>query len=189
MSDILKYIDSSRNLSRKKTDQCNGLFKSYLNQQFVLLSTGEQDHKDLNKYLCWFLMQLWEKYGTENEPATVRNIAGSICRSWRTNTTLKISSILASGDCKRCRKKWRHYRSKEWDEPTHDFSLTTEEVEIFWKMGVFTPAPPLGLLKILFFYMSMSFGMRSGHYVCFVVICMLYCNYVGMLCSNKPNEQ
>ena len=47
-------------------------------------------------------------------------------------------------------------------------ALTAEEVESFRKTGVFTPAPPLGLLKILFFYMSMNFGMHSGH--CYVVL-------------------
>ena len=50
-------------------------------------------------------------------------------------------------------------------------ALTTKKDESFWKSGVFTPAPSLGVLKIMFFYMSMNFGMRSGHYVCCVVIC------------------
>ena len=37
-------------------------------------------------------------------------------------------------------------------------SALTNEEESFWKSGVFTPAPPLGLLKIMFFYMPINFG-------------------------------
>ena len=55
--------------------------------------------------------------------------------------------------------------------PRSASALITEEGESFWKSSVFTLAPPLGLIKILCFYMSMNFGMRSGH-------------YVGMLCCN-----
>ena len=81
MSGILEYIDSGRNLNTKrKTDQCIGLFKRYLSQQFVLLPPEEQDHDDLNKYLCRFLIQLKKEDGTEYEPVTIRNIVGSICR-------------------------------------------------------------------------------------------------------------
>ena len=81
MSDILAYIDSGRNVNtKKKTDQCIGLFETYLNQQFVLLPPEEQDHEELNKHLCRFLIQLKKKDGTEYEPVTVRNIVGSISR-------------------------------------------------------------------------------------------------------------
>ena len=50
MSDILEYIEGGRNLNIKKTtDQCIGLFKSYLNQQLVPLPPEEQNHEDLKK--------------------------------------------------------------------------------------------------------------------------------------------
>ena len=39
---------------------------------------------------------------------------------------------------------------------------TAEDVESFWESGVFTSATPLGLRRILFFCMSMNFGVRSG---------------------------
>ena len=53
--------------------------------------------------------------------------------------------------------------------------LAAEEDESFWKNGVFIPAPPLVPLKIMFFYMSMSFGMHSGHYVVATALCCNMC--------------
>ena len=182
MSDTMKYTDSGRNL---KKNQCNGLFKRYLKQQFVLLPTEQQDREDLNKYLCRLLIQLrkqmvWSMSQLRSEASS--GVSVSACK---TNTTLKFSSILASGTCKRCRKqKWRHWRRKKWEVAHAWLQLWQPK-----KLKAFGREVLLLLLRhwdsLKFFYMSMNFGMRSGHYACCVVIC----NIVIMCCNNIQNEQ
>ena len=49
MSDIQEYIDSGRNLNtKKKTEQCIGLFRQSLNEKFVLLQPEYLDHHEPN---------------------------------------------------------------------------------------------------------------------------------------------
>ena len=53
MSHIENYIDSGRNINtKKKTEQCIGLFRAYLNQQFVLLEPEYLEHHEFNQLLC-----------------------------------------------------------------------------------------------------------------------------------------
>ena len=81
MSDIENYIDSGRNITtKKKTEQCIGLFRAYLNQQFALLEPKYLEHHELKQFLSRFIMQLKRKNGKEYEPVTVRNKVGSIAR-------------------------------------------------------------------------------------------------------------
>ena len=81
MSDIENYIDIGRNINiKKKAEQFIGLFRAYLNQQFVLLEPEYLENPELNQLLCRFIMQLKRKNGTEYEPVTVRNIVRSIAR-------------------------------------------------------------------------------------------------------------
>ena len=47
-------------------------------------------------------------------------------------------------------------------------ALTTEEVESFWKRGAFTPAPTLGLPKVLLHVHELRDAQWS--------LCMLRCN-------------
>ena len=97
MSDIEKYINSGRDInSKNKTEQCIGLFRAYLNEQFVLL---EPKYLELNQLLCRFIVHLKRKNGTEYEPVTVRNKEGSIAlgtymkRSTSTSWSIRTSAI------------------------------------------------------------------------------------------------
>ena len=163
--DIQQYIESGRNLNtKKKTEQSIGLFKEYLNRQFILLAPQDQDHIDLNVNLCRFLITLKRKNGSEYEPVTVRSIVGGIARYL---TEKKYANIMEHPDFKDMhavlKRKMKELKDKGMGNgPRTASALTNEEVKSMWESGVFTLTTPLGLLRILFFYMSMNFGMRSG---------------------------
>ena len=163
--DIQQYIESGRNLNtKKKTEQSIGLFKEYLNRQFILLAPEDQDHIDLNVNLCRFLITLKRKNGSEYEPVTVRSIVGGIARYL---TEKKYANIMEHPDFKDMhavlKRKMKELKDKGMGNgPRTASALTNEEVKSMWESGVFTLTTPLGLLRILFFYMSMNFGMRSG---------------------------
>ena len=163
--DIQDYIDSGRNVNTKrKTEQCIGLFEEYLNQQFILLRPEDQDHDELNLNLCRFLINLKRKDGTEYEPVTVRNIVGSIARHLKEKRYVNILEHNAFKDLQDVlKRKMKELKEKGMGNgPRTAAAFTKDEVDNMWHSGVFTPTTPLGLLRILFFYMSMNFGMRSG---------------------------
>ena len=164
--DIESYIDSGRNVNtKKKTEHSIGLFRAYLNLRFVLLEIEDHDHHELNQHLCRFLMQLKKKDGTEYEPVTVRSIVGCIARYL--NEKKYGANIMEHPDFRDMREVLKR-KLKELKElglgnhPKTAASLTEDEVGNLWESNVFNTTTPLGLLRVLFFYLSLNFGMRSG---------------------------
>ena len=135
-----------------------------MNRQFILIAPELQDPDDLNTNLCRFLIQLKKKDGTDYEPVTIRNIVGSIARYLNER---RYENIMESPNFRDMREvlKRKMKESKETGHgngPRTASALTDEEVRSLWNAGVFTSTTPLGLISILYFYMTLNFGMHSG---------------------------
>ena len=166
MADIERYIESGRNANtKKKTEQCIQLFRDYLAHRFVLLKPEDLDHDELNRNLCRFLMQLKRRDGSDYEPVAVRNMVGSIARYLLEKKY--DANIMEHQDFRDMREVLKR-KLKELKElglgnqPRTAASLTEEELGSLWSSNVFNTSTPLGLLRVLFFYLSVNFGMRSG---------------------------
>ena len=142
MSDIENYIDSGRNINtKKKTEQCIGPFRAYLNQQFVLLEPEYLERHELNQLLCRFIMQLKRKDGTEYEPVTVRNLVGSIARGSYLNEKKYDVDIVEHHDFRDLREVLKR-KLKELKELGLGKSCSGRAEEEDWKLETVTCSAP-----------------------------------------------
>ena len=161
-----KFISSTKSTKTKEiTDNDVRKFKAFLVNQGESREPFQMDVALLGAYLSKYIQQMKRTDGEEYEPQTVKGAVYSIERylkendyqEWKITTSPAFSLVQDVLKAKMTISK----SSGKGNRPNRAMPVTEEDESRFWESGAFGFHHPLALLRVLFWYFTMLFGLRG----------------------------
>lgn len=161
-----KFIESTKSCRTKtKTENDVKKFKRFLNKEGENRPPEKIAVALLSAYLCRFLQDLKKEDGEEYEPQTIKGYVFSIERylkehsypEWKITALPAFSMVQDVLKAKMTISK----SSGKGNRPNRAMPISSEEEAKFWDTKAFGFQHPMALLRVLFWYFTMLFGLRG----------------------------
>ena len=164
--EAIKFIASTKSSRTKEiTEQDVRKFKHFLLHEGQSKDPHELDAPLLSAYLCRYIQQLKRSDGEEYEPQTLKGIIYSIERhlkeqsypDFKISTSSSFSLVQDVLKAKMAVSK----SSGKGNRPNRAMPVSEEDERKFWESKAFGFHHPMALLRVLFWYFTMLFGLRG----------------------------